>query len=269
MFALIYQALLRFFGFGGAVAVKPPLAGSPRYSPAFRHLLNQAKALKNRPPPEPMRWTEAVGILARRAGQHPAWEAPPPEWRVILACAVLPSGVLAYLHLLEILGRAFPKAGSDDDAAFERRLRQLVRTDVAAWLAGLWSGKALTVPAHITAVMIQRAANALGQPEPQVMQEGQRPHFVADAETQMCVIDRHTQFCVLPRVIGRGDTDLIEVPGTDKRFHRETVMHSYWEFRLGYAGQVFEPPVIPDAADDGADAVAELVPHEIPNQVQP
>jgi hypothetical protein len=35
MFALIYQVLLRFFGFGGAAAIKPSLAGSLRYSPGF------------------------------------------------------------------------------------------------------------------------------------------------------------------------------------------------------------------------------------------
>jgi len=269
MFSLIYQALLRFFGFGGVAAVKPPLVGSPRYSPAFQHLLNEAKSLKKRPPPEPMTWREAVGILARRAGQHPAWEAPPPDWRVALAIAALPSIVLAYLHVLEVLGRAFPKPDSDDDAAFQQRLKQLAATDVETWLAGLWSGKAVTIPPHIAVVLIQRTANALGQLQPQVMPEGQLPHFVVNAETQMHVVDLETKFCVFPRVIGRGDTALIEVPRTDKRFHRDTVKRSNWAFRLGYAGQVFEPPVIPDAAHDAEGAVAELIPPGIAQQAIP
>jgi hypothetical protein len=61
----------------------------------------------------------------------------------------------------------------------------------------------------------------MGQLQPQVLPEGQEPRFVADAETQMHVVDLAPKFCVFPRVIGRGDTDLIELPGTLKRFHRE------------------------------------------------
>jgi hypothetical protein len=268
MFALIH-ALLRFLGFGGIAAVKPSPTRTVPVSPVFQKMLALAKPRTETPQPEKLTWGEAAGILARKAGQRPASEAPPSERRVKLAREVLPLVVRQYLYMLEILGRAFPKVGADGEAAFERRLRQLALTDVATWLAGLWSGKPVTIPEHITEVLIQRAANAMGQVQPEVMQEGQEPHFVADAETQMCVVDLATKFCVFPRVIGRGDTDLIELPGTDKRFHRESVARSNWAFWLGYAGQVFEPPVIPEGVRDADDAVAELIPHVAPDQVKP
>jgi hypothetical protein len=271
MFALIYSALLRFFGSGGAAASQPALADSLPHSPGFQHLLKQAEALKKAPPPEPMTWGEAVRILARLDGQRPASEAPPPEWRVELALAALPPLVLLYLRVLEALGRTFPSAGKDDDAEFKRRLTQLALTDVNTWLAGLFCGKAVTIPEHITAVLVQRASNMLGQAHPVAIMDDREPDFFffVEAELQMCVIDLDTRYCVFPRVIGRGDTDPIEIPGTDKRFHRDTVTASNWAFRLGFAGQVFEPPAIPDAADDAAGAVAELIPQDIPQQANP
>jgi hypothetical protein len=266
MFALIYQALLRFFGFGGTAATPPRTKKIP-LSPVMQQLRDNARA--EGPVSDILTRGQSVAILARHAGQRSATEAPPPVWKVKLARAILPHFVLQYLAALEVLGRGFPKQGSDDDAVFETRLLRLARYDLRTWLAALYSGKPVTIPSHIAAVLIQRAANALGQLQPQVMPEGQEPQFVAEAETQMCVVDLATKFCVFPRVIGRGDTDPIELPGTDKRFHRNTMTLSGWEFRLGYAGQVFEPPVIPDAAGDAANAVAELIPHEIPNQVKP
>jgi hypothetical protein len=259
MFALIYHALLRSFGFGAAAA-KPPLTDPLPNSLTFQRLLEQAEALKKRPPPEPMTWGEAVGILARHAGQRPASQARPPERRVKLARAVLPLVVLQYLHVLEVLDRAFPKAGSDDDAAFERRLMQLARTDVQTWLAGLYSGKEATIPAHITEVFVQRAANAMGHRQPHVMRVNPAPTFFADAEMQVHVVDRRTSFCVFPHAIVRGDADLIELPGTGKRFHWDTANLSHWELQLGFAGTVFNPPAIPEAERDGDDVTADLTP---------
>lgn len=266
MFALIYQALLRFFGLAGATAEQPRLKKIP-LSPVMAFLRDQVRAEGPGPDPSEMTLTQAVDVFARHSGQRSANEAPPPARKAEFAIALIPKLVLLYLRALEALGRSFPRPGKDNQ--FETRLLRLARTDIRTWEAALYSGKPVTIPPHITAVLIQRAANALGQLQPQVMPEGQEPHFVADAETQMCVVDLATKFCVFPRVIGRGDTDLIELPGTDKRFHRNTKTLSGWEFRLGYAGQVFEPPVIPDAAGDAANAVAELIPHQIPNQVQP
>lgn len=268
MFALIFQALLRFFGVGGIAANPPPIDSLP-YSPMFQRLLDQAEALKKAPPPEPMKWSEAVDILARLAGQRPASEAAPPEWRVKLARAALPATVQQYLYVLEVLGRAFPKAGAEGEADFQKRIRELALMDVHTWLAGLYSGKPVTIPPYITDVLIQRAANSLGQSQPQVMPEGRRPDFVANAEMQMHVVDLATRFCVFPRVIGRGEMPLIEVPNSPRRFHRLTVELSNWEFRLGYAGRFFEPPLIPNTGHDADDAAAELAPQDITKQVKP
>ena len=183
MFALIYSALLRTFGFGGTAANQPPLADSLPHSPVFQHFFERAEALKEVPPPKPMTWGEAVEILARLAGQRPASEAPPPDWRVQLAREVLPLVVRQYLYVLEILKRNFPRAGASE-AQFEKRLKQLARADVRTWLAGLYSGLPVTIPEHITEVLIQRAANAMGQVQPQLMHIGETPGFFADAEMQ-------------------------------------------------------------------------------------
>lgn len=130
---------------------------------------------------------------------------------------------------------------------------------INTWLAGLYSEKPVVIPPHITAVLIQRAANALGQLQPQVMPEGREPDFIAEAELQMYVVDLVTKFCVFPRVIGRGNAPLIELANSPRRFNRQTAEFSGWSFRLGYAGRVFEPPAIPEAARD-ADETADLTP---------
>lgn len=260
MFALIYQAFLRFFGFAGA-AVEPPRLKKIPLSPVMAFLRDQARAEGPGPDPSEMTLTQAVDVFARHAGQRSANEAAPPDWKVRLALAIIPPVLLSYLRALEALGRSFPRPGDDDDAAFEKRLWRHALTKVRTWLAALYSGKPVTIPEHITRVLIRRAARLMGLQQPLVMAVGHAPDFFfAEAELEMHVIDIATGYVVFPRVIGRGDTDLIEVADTDRRFHRDTVKRSDWDFRLGFAGQVFEPPVVPNAGSDADKAVADLTP---------
>lgn len=264
MFESIRQAFVSAFGLGRSDADTDTSPPSVQYPPGFQHLLDRAAQLKNAAPPKPMGWGEATNVLARLAGQRPASEAPPPAWRVKLAREALPEVVLQYLHVLEVLGRSFPRAGKSE-AEFKRSLENLVRTDVHTWLAGLFSGKVVTLPPHITEVLIQRAANAMGHRQPQVRRMGPVPAFYADAETQVHVVDIKTGFYVFPRAIIRGDAELVEIPGTAKFFHWDSAMLSGWDFWLGYAGPVFDPPVIPDAGDAADDAVEDLNPNDNPN----
>jgi hypothetical protein len=258
MLAMIH-ALLRLFGFGGTAA-EPLRTKKIPLSPVMALLRDQARAEGPGPDPTEMTVTEAVDVFARHSGQRPANEAPPPDWKAKLAIAIIPPVVLLYLRALEALGRSFPRP-RDNDKGFERRLMQLALTDVRTWLLAIFSGKPVTIPPHITRVLIRRAARLMGLRQPLVMAEGHAPDFFfAEAELEMCVIEIATGFVVFPRVIGRGDADLIEVADTDRRFHRDTVTRSGWDFRLGFAGQVFEPPEVPDAGADADKAVADLTP---------
>ena len=77
------------------------------------------------------------------------------------------------------------------------------------------------------------------------------------------MVDLKTSFCVFPRVIIRGDADLIELPGTE-RFHFDTAGLSGWEFRVGYAGDVFDPPVAIEPEHDADDVTVDLIPRGEP-----
>ncbi|QDM32871.1 hypothetical protein FNL55_17040 [Tardiphaga sp. vice352] len=257
MRAFLASALRRIFGSDSSASPLPTADARPESPPVPRISREAGKTpdhvLKS------MTMADAVSVMARKAGQRPASEAPPPESRVNLATKVIELVVLQYLSVLQLLGRDFPKPGNDNDATFKARLKQLAMTDVPTWLAGLFSVLPVTIPAHIAYVLIQRTANAMGHTQPLVLPDGPAPCFVADAETQLHVIDLQTGFCVFPRVIGRGLNVEMELPN-GKRFHRMTVDLSGWAFRLGYAGQVFEPPTGEGDNDNAHDAAATLIP---------
>ena len=262
MFALFYNALLRFFGFGSPAKVPQTMTtGGP--SPVWDNWLKQAKERKAATPVSP--FANAVATLAQKAGQRPASEAAPSDRLVKAAEAIVGPDVCRYLGLLAMLGLAFPRLQKGGDAkAFERKLRHAALHDVTTWLLGLYSAKPIQLPEEVTDVLIQRAANQLGQDEPYLAPFEADPDFIAYAETQSHVVQTSTGFCVFPRVVVRGQNTLVEVTGTSKRFHRETARLSGWEFRTRYLGPVIETPAIRIEDGDADQVSINLTPKDDP-----
>lgn len=261
MFAPIYQALLRFFGFGPVAAKNPPPPSTIEYPPMFSMWLNRAAQMRANPAiTAPMNFAEAVDVFASDHGQRPANQAPPSAERVRIAEDRIGNGILQYLMLLIMLGRALPKMAANGDVdAFEFHVAELSLSDVKTWLDGLYSEKPIRMPPTITEVLVHRTARALGQQQPQRMLYDDELPF-AYAETQMHVVEIRTGFCVFPRVIVRGENPIVEFPWSVKRFHKESAILSGWEFRMGWAGPVFEPPVIDDEGVEAGQAADELIP---------
>jgi hypothetical protein len=251
--------LLRVLGFGPAVA-KVNSAATSTPPTLWDHSL-----IQTRDPEGPMTPDKAVIVLERMAYPR-ATVGQPPDWQVNLARATFTIAAQEYLRVLALIGVRFPKARQGEaPELFKKRLEKLAQTDLETWLAVLFGDEPVTIPAEVTDVLIQRAANSLGHDEPVVSPLAGEPDFIAYLETQSHVVQKHTDFVVFPRVIVCAEEPRVKLPNSTRTIRRETVRLSGWELRTRWCGPVDGALAIQhDEGEAEAEATSETTPKADP-----